>query len=163
MSIHTDLAAADAASRQRDLFTPFRLGPYGLSNRIVMAPLTRNRAGPGGVIQDLNVEYYAQRASAGLIITEGSQVSSQGVGCGITATFRDHRSRFPHMSEINVRTHDRSAFRGHADCARATDTARSAGDERNFAVEFPHRSLLPSYVSTLTEGPRAGRVFLLAT
>jgi N-ethylmaleimide reductase len=80
MSIHTNLAAADAASRQHDLFTPFRLGPYELKNRIVMAPLTRNRAGSGGVMGDLNVEYYAQRASAGLIVTEGSQVSLQGVG-----------------------------------------------------------------------------------
>lgn len=63
-----------------DLFTPVRLGPYFLSNRLVMAPLTRNRAGPGNVPQAINVTYYAQRASAGLIITEATQVSPQGVG-----------------------------------------------------------------------------------
>lgn len=63
-----------------DLFTPIRLGPHFLSNRLVMAPLTRNRAGPGNVPQALNVTYYAQRASAGLIITEATQVSLQGVG-----------------------------------------------------------------------------------
>jgi N-ethylmaleimide reductase len=62
------------------LFEPFALGPITLGNRIVMAPLTRNRAGPGDAPQPLNVEYYAQRASAGLIITEGSQVSPQGKG-----------------------------------------------------------------------------------
>jgi N-ethylmaleimide reductase len=63
-----------------DLFTPIRVGPLELPNRIVMAPLTRNRAGPGNVPRALNVEYYTQRASAGLLITEGSQVSPQGVG-----------------------------------------------------------------------------------
>ncbi|MDT7043587.1 alkene reductase [Candidatus Nitronereus thalassa] len=64
-----------------DILTrPVRLGPYELSNRIVMAPLTRNRAGAGNIPQPLNVEYYAQRATAGLIITEASQVSAQGVG-----------------------------------------------------------------------------------
>jgi len=63
-----------------DLFTPLRLGPYVLPNRIVMAPLTRNRAGPGNVPQAMNARYYAQRASAGLIITEATQISPQGVG-----------------------------------------------------------------------------------
>lgn len=63
-----------------DVFSPIKLGPLTLKNRLVMAPLTRNRAGEGNVPQDLNVEYYAQRAGAGLIITEASQVSPQGVG-----------------------------------------------------------------------------------
>ncbi len=63
-----------------DLFTPVQVGPYTLPNRIVMAPLTRNRAGEGNVPQPLNVEYYTQRATAGLIITEATQVSPQGVG-----------------------------------------------------------------------------------
>jgi len=64
----------------RGLFTPISVGPYTLPNRIVMAPLTRNRAGTGNVPQAINVEYYAQRASAGLIITEATQISPQGVG-----------------------------------------------------------------------------------
>ena len=63
-----------------NLFAPLHLGRYQLANHIVMAPLTRNRAGASNVPQAMNVEYYAQRASAGLIITEASQVSSQGVG-----------------------------------------------------------------------------------
>lgn len=63
-----------------DLFTPIQVGPYTLPNRIVMAPMTRNRAATGNVPCDLNVDYYRQRASAGLIITEASQISPQGVG-----------------------------------------------------------------------------------
>ena len=63
-----------------DLFTPIQLGPYTLPNRIVMAPLTRNRAGAGNVPGPINALYYEQRASAGLIISEASQVSPQGLG-----------------------------------------------------------------------------------
>jgi len=67
-------------SRQINLLSPVEVGPYELGNRIVMAPMTRNRAGAGGAPTPLNATYYAQRASAGLIITEGAQVSPQGVG-----------------------------------------------------------------------------------
>jgi len=67
-------------SAPKDLFTPVRLGRYELANRIVMAPLTRNRAGAGNVPLAMHAEYYAQRASAGLIITEATQASPQGVG-----------------------------------------------------------------------------------
>lgn len=62
------------------LFTPVRLGALDLANRIVMAPMTRDRAGPGDVPTDAMVEYYAQRASAGLIVTEGVQPSPAGKG-----------------------------------------------------------------------------------
>ena len=62
------------------LFDPIRVGEIKLANRIVMAPLTRNRAALGQVPSDLAVEYYRQRASAGLIITEGSQISPEGQG-----------------------------------------------------------------------------------
>lgn len=64
-----------------DLFTPIALGSLALPNRIVMAPLTRNRAGqPGNVPQPMNALYYAQRSSAGLIITEGSPISGMAHG-----------------------------------------------------------------------------------
>lgn len=63
-----------------NLLTPVQLGPYTLPNRLVMAPLTRNRAGAGNVPTALNATYYAQRASAGLMITEASQVAPQGQG-----------------------------------------------------------------------------------
>ncbi|MBY5841159.1 alkene reductase [Rhizobium leguminosarum] len=64
----------------KTLFEPSVLGSLTLSNRIVMAPLTRNRAGAGFVPGDLIAEYYAQRASAGLIISEATQISQQGQG-----------------------------------------------------------------------------------
>ena len=63
-----------------DIFSPFSLGPLQLPNRIVMAPMTRNRAGRGNAPGQLNATYYAQRASAGLIISEATQISPQGVG-----------------------------------------------------------------------------------
>jgi N-ethylmaleimide reductase len=62
------------------LFDPMRIGDLDLANRVVMAPLTRNRAAPGEVPSDLAVEYYRQRASAGLIISEASQVCPEGQG-----------------------------------------------------------------------------------
>lgn len=65
---------------QNVLLSPVKLGRYELPNRLVMAPLTRNRAGNGNVPHELNAVYYAQRASAGLIITEATQISPQGVG-----------------------------------------------------------------------------------
>jgi N-ethylmaleimide reductase len=66
---------------QSKLFEPFKLGPITLPNRLVMAPLTRNRAVPPGMVPSpLAVEYYGQRASAGLLVTEASQVSQQGQG-----------------------------------------------------------------------------------
>jgi N-ethylmaleimide reductase len=63
-----------------DIFSPLRLGPLQLPNRIVMAPMTRNRAGRGNAPGPLNATYYAQRASAGLIISEATQISPQGLG-----------------------------------------------------------------------------------
>ncbi|WP_313193452.1 alkene reductase [Shinella zoogloeoides] len=61
------------------LFDPIRIGDIQLANRIVMAPLTRNRS-PGAVPNTLNATYYEQRASAGLIITEGTPITQQGQG-----------------------------------------------------------------------------------
>jgi N-ethylmaleimide reductase len=62
------------------LHDPVNVGPYPLPNRFVMAPMTRSRAGAGGVPTDLAVKYYTQRAGAGLMVTEATQVSPQGVG-----------------------------------------------------------------------------------
>ena len=63
-----------------DLFSPVKLGAIELGNRMVMAPLTRNRATEGGVPQAMNVKYYEQRATAGLIITEATPISPMGHG-----------------------------------------------------------------------------------
>ena len=62
------------------LFDPIDLGAIHLKNRIVMAPLTRSRAIEGEVPNPLAVEYYAQRASVGLIISEATQISQSGQG-----------------------------------------------------------------------------------
>ena len=76
MNVQTNIDRAKNADHK--LFEPYRLGLLGLANRIVMAPLTRNRAALGNVPSSLAVKYCAQRASAGLIITEATQVSLQG-------------------------------------------------------------------------------------
>lgn len=66
------------------LFEPVQLGPCTLANRIAMAPLTRCRAGAGGVPGPLIAEHYVQRASAGLIITEGVNISPSARGYDFT-------------------------------------------------------------------------------
>lgn len=63
-----------------NLLEPARLGPFTLKNRIVMAPMTRARAEAARIPNDLMAEYYAQRATAGLILTEATVVSPQGIG-----------------------------------------------------------------------------------
>jgi len=68
------------AASQSILFTPLKIGNLTLNNRMIMAPLTRNRAGEGNVPTDLNTLYYTQRASAGLLITEASQISESALG-----------------------------------------------------------------------------------
>ena len=62
------------------LFSSLRIGAIQLPNRIIMAPLTRMRAGAGNVPTALNAEYYAQRSTAGLIISEGTAISPQAQG-----------------------------------------------------------------------------------
>ncbi|TPV45579.1 alkene reductase [Pantoea deleyi] len=64
----------------RHLIPPVTLGELRLKNRVIMAPLTRSRAGEGDVPTPMIAEYYWQRAGAGLIITEASQISPQGKG-----------------------------------------------------------------------------------
>jgi N-ethylmaleimide reductase len=90
----------------QNLFTPVQLGAYELPNRIVMAPLTRNRAGEGNVPQDLNVLYYQQRASAGLIITEATQVSPQGVGYPATPGIHT-QAQVEGWKQVTQAVHDR--------------------------------------------------------
>lgn len=73
MNVHVK-AEADS------LFAPYDLSGLPLKNRFVMSPMTRSRAVEGGVPNPLAAEYYAQRATAGLIVTEATQVSEQGIG-----------------------------------------------------------------------------------
>ena len=60
------------------LFSPLKVGALHLPSRVVMAPMTRARSGPHGVPTPLNATYYAQRASAGLIVAEATQISAEG-------------------------------------------------------------------------------------
>ncbi len=73
-------ATSDRALQAGNLFSPYQLGRLALANRMVLSPMTRSRALDGNVPNPLAATYYAQRASAGLLITEASQVSPQGVG-----------------------------------------------------------------------------------
>ncbi|HXZ06469.1 MAG TPA: alkene reductase, partial [Paraburkholderia sp.] len=76
---HDDLTLAKAAAPS--LFDPIRIGEMDIPNRVVMAPLTRLRAfAPVNVPNALMAQYYAQRASAGLLISEGVSISLEGVG-----------------------------------------------------------------------------------
>ena len=78
--MHSSASNVNQSAAPNDLFAPVQLGPLTLANRIVMAPLTRSRAGAADVPSEMAIEYYVQRASAGLIIAEATQVSPQGKG-----------------------------------------------------------------------------------
>ena len=84
MSIQPSAAAPALATHpvepQPTLFSSYMLGDIALNNRMVLSPMTRSRALKGNVANPLAATYYVQRASAGLMITEGTQVSPQGVG-----------------------------------------------------------------------------------
>src|SRR5690348_12656265 len=80
MDKQTERTEDQEMSGTSNLFTPVRIGAVTLDNRIVMAPMTRNRAGEGNVPTELMARHYAQRASAGLIVTEATQVAPEGVG-----------------------------------------------------------------------------------
>ena len=67
-----------------DLFSPLTMGALSMANRIVMAPLTRSRMGPDGIPNEMHAQYYAQRASAGLIISEATNISAQARGYALT-------------------------------------------------------------------------------
>ncbi|MGH6764535.1 MAG: alkene reductase [Bradyrhizobium sp.] len=93
-------------SQPTKLFEPYTLGPITLPNRLVMAPLTRNRAVPGMVPSPLAVEYYGQRATAGLLITEASQVSQQGQGYQDTPGIYS-REQVAGWRKVTDRVHER--------------------------------------------------------
>lgn len=68
----------------KNLLSPLRLGDLDLPNRVIMAPMTRSRAGKGDVPTAATAKYYVQRATAGLLITEGTQITQQGQGYAFT-------------------------------------------------------------------------------
>lgn len=79
-ALKNPISVQHAGAEPDALFQPYRLGDLELRNRLVMSPMTRSRAVDGNVPNSLAGSYYAQRASAGLIVSEGTQVSPQGVG-----------------------------------------------------------------------------------
>lgn len=110
-----------------DLFEPFQLGDLTLANRMVMAPMTRNRAGENGAVPPMMAIYYRQRASAGLIITESTPVSPEGVG-------------YPATPGIHTEAQAASWL-------RVTDAVHSAGGhvfvQLQHCGRISHPSLLP--------------------
>src|ERR1700758_4059941 len=94
-------------STSTKLFEPFKLGPLTLPSRLAMAPLTRNRAVPPGMVPSpLAIEYYGQRASAGLLVTEASQVSQQGQGYQDTPGIYS-REQVAAWRKVTDRVHER--------------------------------------------------------
>lgn len=86
------------------LFDPVRLGAIEMANRVVMAPMTRSRADDGDIPGDMVAEYYAQRASAGLIITEGAQPSADGKGyCRTPGLFNE--AQVEAWAKVNAGVH----------------------------------------------------------
>ena len=93
---------------EKTLFDTYHLGNLVLANRIVMAPLTRNRAGAGLVPSELAATYYGQRASAGLLITEATQVSPQAQG------YQDTPGLYPGADRWLAQGDGRGACQGRA-------------------------------------------------
>lgn len=122
-----------------ELFEPFRLGDLTLANRMVMAPMTRNRADKNGVVPRMMVIYYQQRASAGLVITESTPVSSEGLGYPYTPGI---------YTDVQV-----------ASWLRVTDALHSGGGyvfvQLQHCGRISHPSLLPNNATPV--GPSALR------
>ncbi len=84
MTARSSSAQAHPPADRADLFSPVSLGAFLLANRVVMAPMTRSRANADGTASALMAEYYGQRASAGLIVSEGCNISAQARGYAST-------------------------------------------------------------------------------
>jgi len=142
-----------------DIYSAVRLGDIELANRIVMAPMTRDRAGTHDEPTDLMVEYYRQRATAGLIVTEGTQPSAAGKGYFRTPGIH---------SEIQIEGWHKVAKAVHAEgghivmqlmhCGRASVRANKAPDAETVAPSAIRcRDLIPGPdgVPVQTDMPRA--------
>jgi N-ethylmaleimide reductase len=95
-----------ARTSSSPLFAPAVLGSVALANRIVMAPLTRSRAAAGNVPHSLNAHYYAQRASAGAIISEATQITPQGQGYPKTPGIHS-REQIAGWQQVTAAVHQR--------------------------------------------------------
>ena len=89
-----------------DLFTPIQVGAIHLKNRMVMAPMTRSRANADRSPNPLMAEYYSQRASAGLIIAEATQISAQAAGAINTPGIYTEWYKHPTGCQIVVKSNN---------------------------------------------------------
>ena len=88
------------------LFEPLKIGAYTIPNRIIMAPLTRSRAGSARIPNDLMATYYGQRAGAGLILTEATAVHPSGVGYANTPGIWSYE-QIDGWKKITTRVHEK--------------------------------------------------------
>src|SRR5436309_945189 len=95
----------DMSTRTDHLLTAGRINGFETRNRMIMAPMTRSRALPKGVPSDLASEYYSQRASAGLIITEGIAPSAGGLGYARTPAI-ENAEQIAAWKKITQAVHD---------------------------------------------------------
>jgi N-ethylmaleimide reductase len=129
------------------LFDPVALGDIRLANRIVMAPMTRSRAGDGDLPTALAVEYYRQRASAGLIITEGVQPSPAGKGyCRTPGIYGD--AHVAAWSKVAAAVHAGGA----AMVMQLMHVGRVAHPDNKGGVESVAPSAIPAQAEIFTEG-----------
>lgn len=141
------------------LLSPVRLGDLMLANRVVMAPMTRDRAGPGDVPTAHMVEYYCQRASAGMIITEGTQPSAAGKGYWRTPGIHSEQ-QVAGWRTVADAVHDRGGLivMQLMHCGRASVLAnKDAGADTvaPSAIACPDPIPGPDGVPQVTEMPRA--------
>lgn len=102
----------DTVTQYPNLLSPLKLGDLELKNRVFMAPMTRAR-GPGGVANEHVAEYYGQRASAGLIISEGTHISAQAVGwCNVPGIYTNEQQQAWKVRRRGVRLSARCAWGG---------------------------------------------------
>jgi N-ethylmaleimide reductase len=130
-----------------NLFDPVTLGAIRMSNRVVMAPMTRSRAGADDVPSELMVEYYRQRATAGLIITEGVQPSPVGKGyCRTPGIYGD--AHVAGWSKIATAVHGE----GGALVMQLMHVGRVAHPENKAGAETVAPSAVPANAEIFTEG-----------
>jgi N-ethylmaleimide reductase len=129
------------------LFDPVTLGDIQMANRVVMAPMTRSRAGAGDLPTELAVEYYRQRASAGLIITEGVQPSPVGKGyCRTPGIYGD--AHVEAWSKVAAAVHgERGAL-----VMQLMHVGRVAHPDNKGGVESVAPSAIPAGAEIFTEG-----------
>ncbi|MFD6198868.1 alkene reductase [Mycobacteriaceae bacterium NPDC060252] len=158
------------------LFRPTSLGSIELANKLVMAPMTRSRALPDGAISDAQVEYYAQRAGAGLIIGEAAQVSPIGGGAYLSTPgiyTDEHEAGWKRIVDAvharggklvvqlwHVGRHAHTAINGMGSVAPSaiqTDITTHIGPQGRSRVGLPHALTIPEIHATYRDFTNAAQ------